>query len=111
MTKNLTSIEYHKFAQVKAMADHFKVPWPDTHEYDDGIFCNFKRWMGDDVWFWCIPTAPSLTEDGYQFRKNEQNKAKILGVTVSIQEKRAALWKKNRLGMKGNAPVHHNEAV
>ncbi len=101
ISKNLTSIEYHKFAQIKAMAEHFNVPWPGTHEYDNGLFANWRQWMGDDVWFWAIPTAPSLSGDGYQFETNAQNKAKIMRVTKAIQEKREALWKKNRLGMKG----------
>merc|ERR1719242_1426152 len=111
MSKNLTSIEYHKFAQVKAMAEHFKVHWPDTHEYDDGWYANFRKWIGDDFWFWCVPTAPSLSGDGYDFKGNAENKAKIARVTAEIQEKRQALWTKNRLGMTGKAPTHPNDTV
>jgi len=103
MSKNLTSIEYHKFNQVKAMAHHFGVPWPETHEYDDGIMSNCKQWMGDDIWFWCIPTAPSLSGDGHRFESNEKNKAKILRVTTAIQEKRQAMWNRNGLGRKANS--------
>jgi len=99
ISKNLTSIEYHKFIQVKAMAAHFGVHWPDTHEYDHGAFENVKKWIGDDIWFWCIPTAPALSGDGYKFAVNAENRAKSMRVTALLQEKREAMWKKAKLGM------------
>merc|ERR1712013_209732 len=97
MGRNLTSIEYHKFAQVKAMAAHFQIDFPDTHEFDDGLFGNAKSMLGWDVWFWCLPLAPALAEDGYKFKINAQNKKRIESVTQQIQEKRQQLWKSARL--------------
>ena len=97
MGRNLTSIEYHKFAQVKAMAAHFQIDFPNTHEFDDGVLSNAKSMLGWDVWFWWLPLAPSLAEDGYKFKINAENKRRIESVTQQIQEKRQQLWKGARL--------------
>lgn len=97
LSKNLTSIEYHKYVQIKSMATHFNISFPNTHEFDHGIFENCKKMLGYDLWFWCFPFAPSLSEDGYLFKYNQENKRKIEHVTKSIQSARQQLWKKSNL--------------
>merc|ERR1712154_91787 len=96
MSKNLTSIEYQKFMQLSAMARHFQIDFPNTHEYDHGLFSNCRYMLGYDFWFWLLPTAPSMSEDGYKFEVNTQNKAKIENVGKMIQTKREQLWKKSK---------------
>jgi hypothetical protein len=97
LSKNLTSIEYHKFIQLKAMANHFEIPFPDTHEYDDGPFENCKKMLGNDVWLWWLPISGSLPEDGYRFHINVENRDKIQFVTQTIQTKRENMWKTAKL--------------
>eukprot|EP01083_Nonionella_stella_P155170 500949_1 len=98
MSKNLTSIECHKYMQIKAMAKHFKLEFVNTHEFDDGLFDNCKKMLGGDVWFWLLPIAPSLPEDGYQFHVNLENKARIESLTKLMQAEREKQWKANKLG-------------
>mmetsp|Transcript_35718 Transcript_35718/g.57386 ORF Transcript_35718/g.57386 Transcript_35718/m.57386 type:complete len:483 (-) Transcript_35718:169-1617(-) len=97
MSKNLTSIEYHKYNNIKAMAHHFQIEFPNTHEFDHGIFGNCQRMIGYDVWFWLLPFAPALPEDPYKYDINFANKQKIEHVTKCIQESREKLWKRSRL--------------
>ena len=100
MSKNLTSIEYHKFIQIKSMANHFQIIFPNTHEFDHGIFENCKKMLGYDIWFWCLPLSPSFNlkyDDGYTFQINQENKIKIENVTKEIQSAREKLWKRNQL--------------
>ena len=95
--KGLTSIEYHKYIQIKSMANHFQIEFPNTHEFDHGIFANCQKMIGYDVWFWLLPTKPSMIEDGYKFNINIENKQRIENVTKSIQESRERLWKSSKL--------------
>ena len=53
--------------------------------------------MGYDVWFWLLPFAPSLSEDGYKYDINAENKARIENAGKMIQTHREQLWKKSKL--------------
>eukprot|EP01083_Nonionella_stella_P172731 593725_1 len=92
-SKNLTSIEYRQFVKIKSEAYHFDIDFVNTHQFDDGMFCNLKKMLGANVWFWWLPIAPSLTEDGYEFKVNRQNKTRMQNLTKLIQSEREKLWK------------------
>ncbi len=93
------------------MAREFEIDFVNTHEYDHGIYVNCKQMIGNNIWFWFLPIAPSLTGNGYIFYVNKQNKLKMDTVMKAIQEKRQQMWQSSKLKIKAITCNHGGPQV
>jgi len=69
-SKNMTAIEHAKMsAQIQA-ASAMGVDLEMIHPWEYGLMENLKKMLGSDWWFWLLPLAPELEENGYDFPPN-----------------------------------------
>jgi len=97
LSKGLTSIEYHRWSQMRAMGYHLGVPFHNTHEFDYGYWDNCERMLGKDWFLWCLPTNPWLVEDGYKYEINNKNRQVMMEYGQKIHKKRQEIWQKQGL--------------
>jgi len=68
--RNMTAIEHAKMVgQIKAAAG-MGVQLEMIHPWEFGLTENLKKMIGSDWWFWLLPVAPDLEENGYDFPPN-----------------------------------------
>jgi len=69
-SKNMTAIEHAKMsAQIQA-ASAMGVELDMIHPWEYGLMENLKKMLGADWWFWLLPLAAQLEENGYDFPPN-----------------------------------------
>jgi len=98
--KGLTSIEMHAYLHSYEMAKLFSLEkeWPDSHMYDLGMWENSKRMLGNDWYFWLIPTNPQLVEDGYSYKMNIEAVQNMRDFSQKLMMKRQETWNEARGG-------------
>jgi len=84
----------HGFSHNYQMALYFNLEkeWPSSHYYDFGVWENCKRMLGDDWYFWIIPTNPQLTDDGHSYKINPEMAERMRNFSLKLVAKKQESW-------------------